>query len=262
MITPINIDLTDLIVEFSLDKDSATTIGAAIIDSIVQDYTVKWEHLVDTELKQSREEYRRAMFIERVSATQVDFGLSYRSNFLAEAVEEGKGPFDEKPFLLKSPKAKMSKKGFPYITVPFRHATPQAIADSGIFASVMSPEIYQIAKNAQKQLKRSDLPPQYQILGKRKEIDIPGLKVPEYIHKTAKYEGLVKVNVASSSLEKRSAYMTFRRVSDNSDPNSWWNGGIEAKHLMDKALDLIDISSITDKAIDITLNRILNNRNI
>lgn len=258
IITPINIDLTDLIVEFSLDKDSATTIGAAIIDSIIQDYSIKWEHLVDTQLKQSREEYRRAMFIERVSATQVDFGLSYRSNFLAEAIEEGRGPFDEKPYLLNSPKAKTSKNGYPYITVPFRHATPQAIADSGIFSSIMSPEIYQIAKNAQKQLKRSDLPPKYQIPGVRKEIDIPGLKVPEYIHKTAKYEGLVKVDVASTSLEKRSAYMTFRRVSNNSDPNSWWNRGIEAKHLMDKALELVDINSITDKAIDITLDKILN----
>ena len=256
--TPIRIDLSELAAEFSLDDNSIVAIGAAVIDAVAQDYSMKWNELVDKELKQSRQEYRRAMFVERVSALQVDFGLSYRSNFLAEAIEEGKGPFDEKLGLLASPKAKQTKDGSPFITVPFRHATPQAIAESGIFSSIMDPEVYDLAKNAQRQLRRIDLPPEHQVLGVRPEIRVPGLRVPEYVHKAARYEGLVRVDVSSSNLETRGAYMTFRRVSKNSDPNSWWNRGIEGKHLMDKALEMADISGVADKAIDITLDKLLN----
>ena len=54
--------------------------------------------------------------------------------------------------------------------------------------------------------------------------------------------------------------MTFRRVSDKSDPNSWFNGGIEGKKLMDRAIELSNISIVADMAIDETLDRILKNR--
>lgn len=86
------------------------------------------------------------------------------------------------------------------------------------------------------------------------------MKVPEYTHKSAKYEGLVRVEASSSEKEKRGQYMTFRRVSDKSDPNSWFNGGIEGKKLMDRAIELSNISTVADMAIDETLDRILKNR--
>ena len=147
-----------------------------------------------------------------------------------------------------------------YITVPFRHATPEAIAESGVFSSILPQDIYTLAKNSQTPLKREQLPINQQTPGSRKAIDVPGLKVPEYIHKAAKYEGLVRVEASSSNREKRSQYMTFRRVSDKSDPNSWFNGGIEAKKLMDKALQLANITMIADIAIDETLERIFKER--
>jgi hypothetical protein len=36
-------------------------------------------------------------------------------------------------------------------------------------------------------------------------------------------------------MTSHSSYTTFRRVSDLSDPNSWINTGIEARHLADTA---------------------------
>ena len=124
----------------------------------------------------------------------------------------------------------------------------------------MPQDVYQLAKNSPMPLKRSQLPESQQIPGVRKEINIPGLKVPEYIHKAAKYEGLVRVEASSSENENRGQYMTFRRVSDKSDPNSWFNGGIIAKRLMDRALEIAQIDRVADMAIDETLERILNNK--
>lgn len=258
MSLPIRIDLSDVVAEFNLDENTANMLGTAIIDRVVQEYSYKWQNLITSELKQSREEYLRAVYIDRTSGTDVTFGLSARESNLALMIEEGKEPWDEKPFLLASPKRKQKKDGGFYITVPFRHATPQAIAESSIFSSIMPQEIYDLAKNNQSPLKRQELPEQHQVLGVRREINIPGLKVPEYIHKAAKYEGLVRVKAESSEKEKRGNYFTFRRVSDASDPNSWWNGGIQARKLMDRALEAAEIDKVASMAIDETLEQLLN----
>lgn len=257
---PIRIDLDEVVGEFSLSGEETNLLGAAIIDRVVQEYYERWRDLVGRELSKSRQEYLKAMYIDRTSPLEVVFGLSARESPLALMVEEGTPPFDEKPGLLASPKAKQKKSGGFYITVPFRHATPEAIAESGVFSSILPQDVYTLAKNSQTPLKREQLPINQQTPGSRKAIDTPGLKVPEYIHKTAKYEGLVRIEASSSNKEKRSQYMTFRRVSDKSDPNSWFNGGIEAKKLMDKALQLANITTIADIAIDETLERIFKER--
>nr|DAP16136.1 MAG TPA: hypothetical protein [Bacteriophage sp.] len=257
---PINIDISSLIEEFSLDENQTLMIGTTIIDRVAQEYSYRWKNLIDKELKSSRNEYLRGIFIERVNPTEIIFGLSNRESSLPLSIEEGHGPWNEKPFLLGSLKAKRTKDGKPFLTVPFRHATPQAIAEAGIFSSIMPQDVYQLAKNSPMPLKRSQLPESQQIPGVRKEINIPGLKVPEYIHKAAKYEGLVRVEASSSENENRGQYMTFRRVSDKSDPNSWFNGGIIAKRLMDRALEIAQIDRVADMAIDETLERILNNK--
>lgn len=257
---PIKIDLDEIVGEFSLSGEETNLLGAAIIDRVVQEYYERWRNLVGSELSKSRQEYLKAMYIERTSPLEVVFGLSARESSLALMVEEGTPPFDEKPGLLASPKAKQKKNGGFYITVPFRHATPEAIAESGIFSSILPQDVYTLAKNSQLPLKREQLPINQQLPGSRKAINVPELKIPEYIHKAAKYEGLVKVEAASSDKERRSQYMTFRRVSDKSDPNSWFNGGITAKKLMDRALQLANISTVADMAIDETLERIFKER--
>lgn len=249
MITPIDIDLSELIDEFSLDEAQSVILGSSIIDRIVIEYQSKWEDLIKTELSQSRIEYRKAMFINRTSPTEVEFGLSARESELALAVEEGKEPWDEKLAFEASVKKKISKKGGWYLTVPFRHATPQAVAESGVFASIMPQAIYDIAKN-QGKVTSKNIPAEFNTLGKRKEINRPNLVVPEYLHKNPKYEGLVKVQASSSASEDRNLYMTFRRVSNNSDPNSWWNPGILPRKLMDKALDAAQVDLVAQMAID------------
>lgn len=252
MITPINIDLSGIIEEFSLIGSQAEILGSSIIDRIVEEYSSKWEDATRS-LNQSRAEYISAMYIERSSPLEVVFGLSAKASKLALKVEEGSEPYDEKIGFSQSSKAKQKKDGGWYLTIPFRHATPTAVAESGIFASILPQTIYDIAKKKGK-VSQTDLPTQYSNPGVRKEIKTPELVVPEYIHKAPQYANLVKVDVSTGN-STRSQYMTFRRVSDKSDPISWWNGGIQPpKKLMDKALEAAQIDVVAQMAIDKFLN--------
>ena len=45
-----------------------------------------------------------------------------------------------------------------------------------------------------------------------------------YQRKHKKYDGLTRI-IKSYQKTNQSQYITFRRVSDNSDPNSWWHPG-------------------------------------
>lgn len=249
---PLNIDLSEVVEEFALTATQSMELSDVIIDRIVVEYTSKWENLVDNGLKGLRSTYKNAMYVDKKSASEVIFGLREGENGLAMALEEGKAAWDEKPFFEASPRKHRKAMGDGwYLTVPFRHATPEAVAESGIFQSVLPKEIYDIAKNnGGRRVSMAQLPEQYRQLGSRKEIVTASGVIPEYTHKAPKYLGLVRVNVSSTNKENRGSYMTFRRVSDRSDPNSWIHPGFDAHRFMDKALDQADIYTVADMAID------------
>ena len=50
--------------------------------------------------------------------------------------------------------------------------------------------------------------------------------------------------------------MTFRRVSDKSDPNSWIHPGFDARKFMDKALDQTQIPQVVDMVLDNFLSQL------
>lgn len=249
---PLNIDLSEVVEEFALTATQSMELSDVIIDRIVVEYTSKWENLVDNDLKGLRTIYKNAMYVDKKSSSEVIFGLREGENGLAMALEEGKAAWDEKPFFKASPRKHRKAMGDGwYLTVPFRHATPEAVAESGIFQSVLPKEIYDIAKNnGGHRMSMAQLPEQYRQLGSRKEIVTDMGVIPEYTHKAPKYLGLVRVNVSSTNKENRGGYMTFRRVSDRSDPNSWIHPGFDAHRFMDKALDQADIYTVADMAID------------
>jgi hypothetical protein len=253
---PINIDLTDVVKEFALSKEQSADLGKSIIDSIAYEYMYNWENLVNEKLKKTRKDYKRAMYMDRVSETEVVFGLSNNSdNPLPMMVEDGVSPFDMKTGFGESDKRKITENGW-YLTIPFRHATSDAVAESTLFASTMPREVYNIAKGATAPLKISDLPEQYRVKGVRQEIRTEDKIWGEYKHKTAQYEGLVRVETSSGNEKKRGGYFTFRRVSNNSDPNSWIHPGFHALHLMDDAVNISRIPAVADQAIDSFLKSI------
>lgn len=253
MILPINIDLGDLVEEFNLSGDQSVFLGSSIIDAVVSEYQIRWQNLISSELHKTRNEYKRGVFIERESPLSVTFGLTNRSSSIPLMIEEGQPPFDEKEGFRNSPKRKIAQDGGWYIDIPFRHATPEAVADSGLFASIMPQQIYNAVQKTGR-LSFMDLSVKDSAIGERKAINRLGVNKPAYIHKAPIYEGLTKVNIASTEKEKRSGYFTWRRVSENSDPNSWWNGGIVPYKLMDKALEQAKIDVVADKVIDQFLN--------
>ena len=254
---PVQIDLSEIVDEFALTAEQAQGLGESIIDRIVVDYMHKWNDTVNGGLKQLRSLYQRAMYVERNSPTEVVFGLAPGEDGLALAIEEGKPPFDMKEGFSHSSKRKTSLGGGWYLTIPFRYATSQAVAESTIFSGKLPAEIERIAKeNDGKPVRAIQLPSQYAQLGRRKAIQGADGVIPEYVHKAPKFQGLVRVDVSSTRNENRGAYMTFRRVSNNSEPYSWIHPGFEARKFMDKALDQTQISQVVDMALDKFLSQI------
>lgn len=253
---PVNIDLTEIVDEFTLTAEQTQTLGDSILDRIVEDYMHKWNDIVNGGLKQLRSTYQRAMYVER-SASSVTFGLAPGENGLALAIEEGKAPYDIKEGFRNSPKKKESIGGGWYLTVPFRYATSQAVAESTAFSGRLPEVIEKLVKNnGGKPLSAAQLPNQYAQLGRRKAIQTANGVIPEYVHKAPQFQGLVRVEIGSTRNETRGVYMTFRRVSDKSDPNSWIHPGFDARKFMDKALDQTQIPQVVDMVLDNFLQQI------
>ncbi len=156
-------------------------------------------------------------------------GIVYSDWEGAARIEKGYAPFDMKPGLLRSSKAKQGKDGSRYITVPFRHNTP----GSNATGASMPKSIY----NQAKKLDLSSITGRtpwgtftYQWggrlpsspVGQRTKLPTGGMNAP-YTWKTGQYSGMVRMGQPGG--KRATGYLTFRRVSTKSDPNSWWHSG-------------------------------------
>ena len=136
-------------------------------------------------------------------------------------LESGFPAFDEKIGFGKSSRKHTSKdgKGW-YLTIPMRHSTPGAY----MYGQPMPPEIYKEAKK----------------LSNTERLSIQGGQQTSwtgYVHKSNIYDGLTRIiksyhNPNTGKVTKQSQYMTFRRVSNNSDPLSWWHPGYSGVHMV------------------------------
>jgi hypothetical protein len=137
-------------------------------------------------------------------------------------VENGIRPFDMKDALRSS--------GKDYITIPFRHGTPGAATMSS-----MPDHVYEQAKGlAESSIvgRRKDGQFSYQWGGRLgKSMDGQRTKLTKgpgenarqfaYTWKTGQFSGMVKMNGGHQT-----EYLTFRRMSVKSDPNSWQFPGV------------------------------------
>lgn len=246
MIPPVSIDISDFVSTWQLTIAETELFVYNVLDEVGGRFAEAWKKKAGEELKQTRQEYQRAIYIEKPTDDSIVIGLS---GWMPNAVEKGLEPFDMKEGFSRSWKRKPAyrKNGSTgwYMTIPFRHGTPGIVGESAIFSSVMPSGVYKIAKTTlqaqDSSLKVTDLPAEFQIKGIRKEVinNISKQIFPEYQHKNSIYEGMQK-----SSMEGHSQYVTFRRVSDKSDPNSWIHSGIVAHNLMGKTLDSFPIERI------------------
>ncbi len=163
---------------------------------------------------------------------------------LANALEQGAGPFDLKRGLLKSPKVSHTKEGNkPYIHVPFQLKTPGGGA-RGAEPSVMPRSIYRLASQlgVGEQMK---LPKKYEDYGIKTRLSPDIARWGHYTWKTSPYQGITRTQtVGGAHLPAgKSAYMTFRTVSKNSDPSSWIHPGFRARNCMEMQSKKIPIQS-------------------
>ena len=247
MSQPIIIPLEGVIQEFLLDDEETKSLSRYVLRNISDEYYRKWEGLAMDTLHSTRIEYLTAMFVySNIEGTCMTFGMSPRQSKLGFMREEGASPWDIKTGMENSQKKHMKKDGSGwYITVPFRHATSEAVAESMIFSDKMPKEVEQLVKTTGRPLNLADLETvDLMYRGESRRGDV------RYIHKNAIYEGLKRTDISSTNKENRGGYFTFRRISDKSDPNSWSHPGFEPLKLMEKALQEVNFDTLADIAID------------
>jgi hypothetical protein len=162
---------------------------------------------------------------------------------------------------------KFNKSGGRYLTIPFRVGTPDIVGDSDVFSRKMSVDVYEVVKAKEVNipsrgggsrsagLTMKELPPQYQKRQTRAAIKDSEGKVlfEEYTHKAPLDQGLMKFTDAVTG---QSTYGTFRRVSENSDPNAFIHPGIEKYNLIQKALDGFNQSVVVSHSLTNELEKL------
>lgn len=254
IVPPIFVDTSSISEQFSFDQSQINDLMDFTIKEITSAFAAQWENLAIDNLKSSRQQYINSLIV-------VDEGFAKGAvvlvGWLPNAVENGLESYDMKPGFLDGPNAKQGKSG-KYNTIPFGFGTPGALEEN--FSGGILPQgVYDVVKGkpqtvvlkgggrASQGLKLEELPQRFQQPQAKSIKQTQSKSFKEYQHKNSIYEGIRKVK---DSVTGQNSYQSFRRVSENSDPDSWIHPGIDAAHLAQKTLDQFDIPSETGRAID------------
>lgn len=126
---------------------------------------------------------------------------------LPNMLETGFGAFDMKTGFSKSKHITRKKDGGWYLTIPFRHSVP----GSFMYGKPMSKDLYKQASS----------------LKHKERLSFPGagaISWTGYQHKNKIKHGLTRI-IKQYNKTSQSQYLTWRRVSDKSDPKSWMHPG-------------------------------------
>lgn len=157
---------------------------------------------------------------------------------------------------LRSPKVKRDRKGRPYLTIPFGLKTPGG-GDRGTSPPVMPRPLYRLASRLQFGESIGRLPRKYEGYAIRTRLS-PDLKQwGHYTWKASPFAGVAKVRrypgeLPTAPTGRMGIYMTFRRVSKKSDPNSWVHPGFKQKNFMEQAVGKLDnmLPEIIEKVLN------------
>lgn len=256
---PIAIDVRDLVQEFSLSREQVDDMMSFTVKGITARFASLWEQEAKKGLKSTRKTYVRSLYVGEEGRFK---GIVILRGMLPNMVEQGASPFDMKEGFAKSSKRKINGLNW-YLTIPFRWATPGALGESEVFASKMPSEIYMVARGLQgttsqsglgivrsgSQVRLKDIPSPFDIPKVRSKVVGANRIFEEYKNKTSVYAGIGKTTKTYEQTSQNS-YVSFRRVSNNSDSLAFIHTGIQAKNFADKALAKLDIPREADMAID------------
>ena len=181
-------------------------------------------------------EYARSIQAEWPVADDPFKGRVFSIAPYAAALEYGTAARDMKPALLASAKARVTAKGVRYITIPFRHGTPGASS-----MPAMPQDIYEAVRSLGRYADTHQRLSGNRLVGGlpasahgwRSKLPTGGMS-GHYTWRSGPYAGMVK-----GGMKGHTQYVTFRRVSDNSDPSSWWYPGTPAREMRRRALAML-----------------------
>ena len=215
----INVDIDNLNISDQLSPPVTSAITSAIQTSLalIRD---KWQTEVQNKLNSTRPLYLQGLGFDSIifPLSQGFAGAVRLNGKFPNMLEQGFSAFDMKEGFSKSSKVKIKKSGGWYLTIPIRHSTP----NSYLFGKPMSKDVYGVAKQ----------------LGHQQSAKFKGAGDKSwngYQHKSNMYDGLTRI-IKSYQGSKQSQYMTFRRVSDKSDPASWSHPGFSGVKVAEKIM--------------------------
>lgn len=210
-----------------------------------------------------RDTYARSIVIRKRSEFARQVMATAR---IAGDIENGKAPWDMKPMLLNGPKARVSKSGVKYNIIPFRHGIPSANSNSHY--QRMPKEIYKEVKGLKvgQKISSKNLALRSHVLNMNLQTGQALSEPVRYTHKASIHEGMTKVK-DNSGKSKGNMYLTFRRVSENSDPQSWWHPGYRPHNITGAVVDyckprieeslkkaaMMDLVDIKDMSVGMTI---------
>lgn len=241
----LQIQSTDLAQEFGLTQNDVDDMVEYVVEDVAHSFARQWQTEAKSSLFSSRNIYVNAI---QAAKRGRDTSVVYLNPaaWLPNALELGTTEFDMKHGFLASDKVKYDKNGNPFLTIPFRFATSNAIGENEAFAGVMPREIHRTVKKLDgKPLNIKDIPSKYHIpqsASLRRKMKSKGFEqLSKKVETTSIYEGMKKTS---------GGYVTFRRVSLNSQKESFIHPGFYARNLAEKALSAMDIPFNVDVAID------------
>ena len=243
---PISIDVSDLAKQFKLSREQIRPLVVDTLNALSTRTVELWKEEARV-LGSTRAEYLNAIYVLRDSDNSVIVGLH---GVLPNMVEKGASPFDMKDGFLKSNKKTTTADGW-YLTIPFKWFTPGTLEES---TPKIPEEIHRVVKEITDRsgIKRSELPSKYRdVLGQRDRIETRTKVWDTYRHKSPLWEGMVR-----SPKKDHSHYVTFRRVSSNSDPDSWIHRGLVRRDFLNRAMGRLEINSIVLRSRDRFLQNI------
>ena len=240
-----SVNIDEFISEFTLTKEEVSSFTSFLLDRVVDEYVSTWERIINSSLHETREEYKKGIYVDHIQSNIAVVGLTSRQSRLSLMIENGTTPFDEKEGFSRSELKKAKKDGGWYLTIPFRHSVESEIM-SELVPTSTSTVLEFLKASPNRQLTPTTLPEHRNVV-QTSEIQTPSVTI-SYTHKNPIYEGLHRRDISSTKRERRGGYFTFRRVSDKSDLESWYHPGFEKHNFMEQALQEADFSSVIEIA--------------
>jgi hypothetical protein len=206
------------------------TVQSAFVDSMFQ-IKKQWENLAKTNLRSGKAAYVQGLSVQ-INKDGLSGSVRLEGDFPTK-LEKGSPPYDLKILFSQSAKVKFSKSGGWYIDIPMRQGTP----NSTNFSSSLSNSVYTQAKKL----------PAWGVLRTNQGSTESWTG---YQYSASTFDYLTKVSTSSG----KNSYMTWRRVSDKSDPTSWIHPGFTGVHLLDQMEP--SASSILESTVKKYINQV------